>query len=269
MISQTPKMLKSWRYTVEPGIDECREFLKYGTGGGGIGSLDGPVTKYYDYYGNDDSFGSLRHFLNTLDTVKDDVIYYYSCSYGFIKDYVIRYLSLFVSESRAIEIANYCEQHSRTHQHDEEARFLRRTVAVGTRFFNEVFYESSWMVLEELFPLHLRQDCMNWIKRNRVYPIPTWKKLIVELDSDSFEFDTPLHCMNVTMAQDQKTIGQPWRITCSSQAYEESFKPFILFVSNWTLLLLCLLAGEKFGQVAFGIYWETGPFAERRTYGLF
>ena len=95
-------------------------------------------------------------------------------------------------------------------------------------------------------------------------PSPTWKVFVNEFDSDCFEFEMSRSNNSVQLAQQQKLIGMHWYIKCSERDYQKSFKPYILFFSNWTLLLLCLLAGEKFGQCAFGIYWETGRLAQRQ-----
>ena len=256
--------LDSWRYTVEPGVDECRSKLNPGNNGGGIGSLDSMGTKYYDFYQMKDEPGSLRHFLNTLVPVEDDVTYYCARSYGAIKSYVTNYLSLFVSSSDAKEIVDRIEWHSKTHRHDAEAAFLYRTIAVGTQFFNEILYDTSWTMAQKLFPAPLLSNCTDFLARNRTSQLPTWKVFVNEFDSDCFEFEMSRSNNSVQLAQQQKLIGMPWYIKCSERDYQKSFKPYILFFSNWTLLLLCLLAGEKFGQCAFGIYWETGRLAQRQ-----
>jgi len=255
------KLLDSDRYTVEPGVDECRSKLNPGVNGGGIGSMDSTGTKYYDYYHGLDAPGSLQHFLNTLTTVEDDVTYYCATSYGAIKSYVTNYLSLFVSSGKAKEIIDRCEYYSRTHSHDEEAFFLRRTIAVGTRFFNDIFYESAWAVAQELFPASLRSNLTNQLttKYMGVSQLPGWKIFVNTFDNDCFEFEFTRSDNNVRIpTQLRKFPGTPWHYECSEHDYANSFRPFIYFLSNWTLLLLCLLAGEKFGQCAFGIYWETG-----------
>ena len=254
----------SWRYTVEPGVDECRSKLNPGTNGGGIGSLDSMGTKYYDFYQGADRPGSLIHFLSTLTTVEDDVTYYCATSYNAIKSYVTSFLSTYIPASKARLIVERCEQHSRTHSHDEEAFFLRRTIAVGTRFFNEIFYETAWEVAQELFPSPLLMKCTGQLE-NKYWgysQLPGWKLFVNEFDSDSYEFELSKANNEVCIPNERrKFIGTPWHIECSERDFEKSFKPYIYFLSNWTLMLLFLLAGEKFGQCAFGVYWETGTLA--------
>lgn len=250
-------LLSSWRYTVEPGVDECRAILNPGTNGGGIGSLNAIGTKYYDFYRGENVPGSLRHFLNTLAPVEDDVTYYCSTSYYAIKNYVTDYLARFVPASDARKIVTWIEQYSQSNKHDAEAAFLKRTIAVGTKFFNTIFYETSWEIAKKLFPEPLLVNCCKFLMSYRESQLPAYKLFVNEFDSDCFAFDMFMddNCASLDY-RPTKTIGTPWHILCSERDYEKSFEPYILFLSNWTLLLLCLLAGEKFGQCAFGIYWE-------------
>lgn len=44
---------------------------------------------------------------------------------------------------------------------------------------------------------------------------------------------------------------------CSLHDYENFIRPYILFLSNWSLLLGVYLSMRVFGQCAFVVCWET------------
>ncbi|WP_308622538.1 hypothetical protein [uncultured Enorma sp.] len=276
MIVYKDKISSIWHgdiYTVEPGYDECAKYLSI-LSRGGIGALSPLGTKYYDYDGfmpsldnisssspDEVVFGpSLRDFLLMMDYVDEDVRFYCTTSRGKVYDYVRSYLNHFLTSEQAAEVWQKIHSYMNRHSHLESG--YRANIVIGTPYFNNLFYETSWLVAQFLFSPALIESLQSSFINIRGFDpsFPSYKDFVNKFDGGEtlqFFFDAPDNkCwMDDTLFIVSKDFH------CSEKDFIKSLRPYVQFLSNWTLLLACILCMHAFGQCAFGIYWETGGTA--------
>lgn len=260
-------------YTVEPGYQECDRYLRRGIGGG-IGALEPILTKYYSFtrlYTSEVNenvsspsqaqFGpNLGDFLCLMDYVDEDVRFYCTTSKSKVRDYVRAYLEYYLTPGQADEIKWIINSYLKQHNHFESG--YKENIVIGTPFFNDLFYATAWKVAECFFAQgeidSLSQSFLR-IPGNRPGR-PRYRQFVSYLDSCReayFQFDV----FGDQCYLDKNVTVVSKVFHCSRDQYERSFRPYILFLSNWTLVLATYLCMRSFGQCAFGIYWETGGLA--------
>lgn len=260
-------------YTVEPGYDECAKYLSKPPRGG-IGALSPTGTKYYDYRGFMPSFDNhdlsspdkaafgpyLRDFISMMDYADEDVRFYCTTSWDKVRDYVRDYLNHFLTNDQSFEVRQMVNEYVRRHSHLESG--YRQNIVIGTPYFNDLFYSTAWCVAQSLFSPAAISSLQSSFKNIQGYnPLfPAHKAFVNYFDGGPvlrFYFDAwDDRCwMDNTLFIVSKDFH------CSERDFEKSFQPYILFLSNWTLLLACYLCMHAFDQCAFGLYWETGGMA--------
>jgi len=241
-------------FTVEPGQEECSKFLKSNIIGGiGAQTLD---VKYYDYEDFEATPGSVREFVDAMTFVDDDVRYYCTTAASEIAEYLRYYLELFLSDSEAFRVHHIIDRYTWKHNHFDSG--FRNNIVVGTPFFNDIFYTSSWAVASSLFSLEEIHSLQESMRRIRSSNLSIQKYFVNVFDgARKFEFEfneTSNECALVSI-----DFWEGTTFSCPKHSFEASLKPYIYFLSNWTLVLASYLCAITFGQCAFGLYWETGP----------
>lgn len=273
MSNEKSKTVYADIYTVEPGYDECSRYLRPGVGGG-IGAVAPKATKYYSYTGVRPSFQNfsiddpgkatfgplLGDFLSMMNYVDEDVRFYCTTSRENVTNYVRSYLECFFTSSQARGLESAMSNYLRKHNVLESG--YTQNVVLGTPFYNDIFYETSWMAAQSLFSGRninsLQRSFMNI--RGFDSSFPAGKAFVNYFDGAqclNFYFDAPNECCRM----DDTLFIVSKDFHCSRHDFEQSVQPFILFLSNWSLVLACYLCMHSFGQCAFGIYWETGGLA--------
>lgn len=240
-------------FTVEPGQEECSKFLNSSIVGGiGAQTLD---VKYYDYEDFEATPGSVREFVNIMTFVDDDVRYYCTTSASEIAQYLRYYLELFLSDAEAYRVNRIIDRYAAEHNHFDSG--FRNNIVVGTPFFNDIFYASSWEVASSLFSFEEIHSLQKSMRRIRSSNLPIQKYFVNVFDGACrfvFEFNE----LNDECALMSMDFWEGTTFSCPRRSFEASLKPYIYFLSNWTLVLASYLCAIIFGQCAFGLYWETG-----------
>lgn len=254
-------------YTVEPGYDECSRYLSRPLRGG-IGALSPMATKYYDYQGFMSSFGdlggygspSLRDFVDMMDYVDEDVRFYCTADKQKVRECIKAYLDGFLTSAQAQEIRQIINAYLSQHSFVESG--YKENIVVGTPFFNNLFYATSWRVAQDLFSPSAISSLQFSFQRLRGYD-PTYspsKAFVNLLDGGpvmQFFFDVG----DGQCRMDDTVFLVSKDFHCSDREYRRSFEPYVLFLSTWSLMLACWMCMHEFGQCAFGLYWETGGMA--------
>lgn len=268
--SEPSRVLLGDIYTVEPGYDECAKYLSRPLRGG-IGALSPTATKYYDYHGFMTSLDNrnlsspdkavsgpfLRDFISMMNYVDEDVRFYCVTSRGKVRNYVRNYLDYFLTSDQAAKVWQMIISYVQQHNHLESG--YRENIVIGTPYFNDLFYETGWLVARCLFSSSAIESLQQSFQGIRGYDpfFPEHKVFVNYFDGGPmlrFFFDS----QDDRCWMDNTLFFVSKDFHCSERDFNRSFQPYILFLSNWTLLLACYLCMHAFGQCAFGLYWETG-----------
>lgn len=257
-------------YTVEPGYDECAKYLSKPLRGG-IGALSPTGTKYYDYHGSMSSLGNrnltspdkavfgpfLRDFISMMDYVDEDVRFYCVTSRGRVRDYLRSYLDHFLTSDQAAKVWQMINSYMQQHNHLESG--YRENIVIGTPYFNDLFYATSWLVARCLFSPLAIESLQKSFQIIRGYnPFSPGHQTFVNYFDGGLTLGFFFDAQDDRCWMDDTLFIVSKDFHCSEKDFNKSFQPYILFLSNWTLLLACYLCMHAFGQCAFGLYWETG-----------
>ena len=256
-----PTIIWGDRYTVEPGVTECRSLLRFPRGGG-FGAKDPIGTKYYNYRGNNESV-SLDALLDLMQHVDDDVRYYCTTNAASIEHFLWEYLNYYAGKGCADSVILRINGHLASRNHADSG--FSSNIVVGTAYFNDIFYETARAVADQMLSSAVVDACYSQYLREcaanpRYYSYPFDKWLVNLFDSNESVRQKP--CLGNEIGIPSVRFGD-LEISCPERVWESSIGPYVYFLSNWTLLLGVYLCVRVFGQCAFGIYWETGYRALR------
>lgn len=270
--SAPSKVLSGDVYTFGPGRLECMKHPSE-TWGGGIG-LRTSSAKCYDYTSFSKARLScdclsasdaicmphLRNFVSMMGYVDEGVRFYYTTDRPRVRRYVRDYLDAFLTAAHANEIEDMIDDYLSWHGHAGSGYDM--DIVVGTLFFNDLFYSTSWKAAQALFT----EDAINSLLSS--FPLirgdnpllPYFKTFVNRFDGGEtlrfvFDVDDGRCRLDDTLFVFSKDFH------CSENEYQRSLAPYTLFLSNWTVILACWMCMHEFGQCAFGLYWETGNLA--------
>ena len=272
-MNEPSKVLLGSAYKMEPGYDECARYLLRPLCGG-IGVLSG-MAEFYDYHAEGSpslqnafcespssaAYGPfLGDFLAMMDYVDEDVRFFCMTDRSRMREYINSYLEDLLRGVYVDEIWQMIGAHLARHTCSESG--YRQNIVVGTPYFNDLFYSTSWKAAQALFSPDAISSLQSLFKFIRGYNpvVPAHKAFVFYFDGGQnlrFFFDArDGQCrMDDTLFMVSKDFH------CSENEYKQSFEKYVLFLSNWSLILACWMSMHEFGQCAFGLYWETGVMA--------
>ena len=214
--------------------------------------------KLHDYE-DDAEYPGLSNFLDTLSFVDGTYPSYYTTSPREMDVYFRGYISRFFpyKDSTSFEyiMAETLEQHLSTFDPYSDGS----NIVMGRDFYNSIFYRLSFMMALELIPHELITKCMIDLGPSS---LPKEKRFVNEFDhfeKCTFIFDYPDGCFHAedcyANAIDERLYGPIYH--CSKRDYENYWKPYVLFLSNFSLILGVMMATDLFGECAFTIGWES------------
>lgn len=272
MTNTTPKpdkVLHGAVYTIEPGCTECAKYLSV-LRGGGIGARTVTAKCYdytsfswtspeYDLLPTSDAMWRphLRNLVSMMNYVDENVRFYCITDRHKVRNYIRDYLDAFLTKAWANEIKQMINDYLTRRNHTESG--YNANIVLGTPFYNDLFYSTSWKVAQALFDSSAIDSLLTSFRfiRGHNPKLPDFKTFVNRFDGGEtikFFFDVD---------DGQCRLDDTWFLIskdfhCSKNEYQKSLAPYILFLSNWTLLLACWLCMHEFGQCAFGLYWESG-----------
>lgn len=262
--------LQHLKYTVEPADEECWSCLnkdEYTTWkrdiSGGIGMYYQHI-KMYDYGWSD--YPALSDFLDQLVYVEPTKELspeqrrnhfggnktgaypsYYSNDIAAIRSFLVKYIEAFASGASGDVLAAIENYHG-----SFDTRYFGRNIVLHERYFEGIFHRSSLIVANYLFEEPLLNSMISDIGKGDFIDAfeRLWRIELFFIDCPRlFHFDNYLSYGGIF--KEEKCF------VCSRMDYYSSIKPFVLFLSNFRLVLSTYMAISLYGQCHFSICWET------------
>lgn len=260
--AEAPVVLRARPYTVEPGFPECGHILASHKGGG-LGSAR-PLTRYFNFFDND--LSPLGDFLRIMQRAGSQGRHeaYCTSSLDEVDAYIGKYLGTFLNATPYGEhVIREIHEHLREFPMRQDyfrSESYRENMVMHSRFFQDFFYDSAHMVAAELVPDKLLDSCCSAFGLP-VAPMAEDAEEFVERLSSNPKYriytDVPSGSFRAVFganSMDDFVLGPAFH--CSLHDYENYIRPYILFLSNWSLVLGVYLALRVFGQCAFVLCWE-------------
>lgn len=248
-------------YTIEPGYQACNQFLPR-RNAGGIGVIN-QLDKFHDY--EDADYPGLSEFLDELTYVDGEYPSYFTLSKDDMNHYFVRYMRNFASDKMDFTfqmlVSDAMINHYNAYDEMGGDQYYPNIV-IGSDYYNFIFYKIATMVALDIFPHDLLQTCFQDLGPSK---LTEEKRFVNEFDHFkrcTFLFDRPdgsFHAVSRANGIDERIYGPIYH--CSEKDYEKYFKPYILFLSNFSLILGANLATNIFGQCTFTLGWERGQFS--------
>lgn len=254
------EVLVSIPYTIETGFPECQPYVPRHSVGG-IGSAN-RFEKYHDY--EDDDYPRLSDFLDTLTFVDGKYPSYCSSSVDDMNYYFVSYMREFASDPLDYTLRFVISQMMAQHYDAFGAtpQEYQHNIVIGTPYYNFIFYKIAWLVALDRIPLELIDECVGKLDLGS---LSQEKRFVNEFDHifrARFVFDVADGCFDVSHLpnyQDERIEGPVFH--CSEGDYRKYWKPYIMFLSNFSLILAANLATNIFGQCAFTLGWEHSQYS--------
>ena len=245
-------------YTIEPGYLACNRFLPRRSMGG-IGVIN-QLDKFHDY--EDADYPGLSDFLDALTYVDGEYPSYFTLSKDEMNHYFVRYMRNFASDEMDYTflalITSAMVDHYNAYDEIGGDQYFPNIV-IGSDYYNFIFYKIATLVAFDIFPYDLLQTCFRDFGPSK---LTKEKRFINEFDHFkrcTFVFDCPegnFHAVSRANDIGERKYGPIYH--CSENDYKKFFKPYIHFLSNFSLILGANLATNIFGQCAFTLGWEKG-----------
>ena len=224
-----------------------------------------PSAKYHTFL--DSNSSPLVDFLDTLSCVEGEYTSYFTKSENEVSEYVRGYLTEFLkaspcSRETVNSLMERFEEFPMRCDYFENEQY-RESMVMGTDFFNDFLYASAFRVASKIIPYDLLSNCMVALGyspsveqafasggfRYLVNLLSDCPKYRFYTDFPDFEFGAEVGAHWGTIRADGMALY------CSAHDYENYIRPYILFLSNWWLLLGVYLAVRVFGQCTFTLIW--------------
>ena len=246
-------------YTVEPGFHACNRYLS-GRQVGGIGALN-QVDKLHDYEGYEE-YPGLSEFLDLLTYVDGEYPSYYVTSAEDVNYYFVSYIMRFLEITGSISCVSLFVDAFRNNVAAYDPRQFGYHIVMGEPFFNFVFYQLSYMMALELLDRGRMEACLEDLGPSN---LTGKQRLVNEFDHFkrcAFVFDAPdgsFRSEHRESAVEERLYGPVYH--CSEHDFNRYWKPYVLFLSNFSIILAVALAVNLFGECTFTLGWEYGRFA--------